>query len=121
MRPASSAEARWRLIVDEQRASGLSAAAFCEQRGLATSTFFAWKRRLGEAGALAPDVGSGFVEARVVASSPLEAAGREAGGVMEVELRDGGRPVLILRPGFDAGLLREVLAALSGERGGEPR
>lgn len=36
-------------------------------------------------------------------------------GVIELDLRDGGQRVVMLRRGFDAGLLCEVLAALSGE------
>lgn len=115
MRSAGSAEGRWRAIVFEQRASGLSVAAFCEQRRLAISTFFAWKRRLARAGALAPDLGSGFVEAKVVELAPPESGRQEAGVCIELELREDGRPVLIVRPGFDAGLLRQVLVALQVE------
>ena len=93
----------------------MSVAAFCEQRGLATSTLFAWKRRLTGAGVLFPD---GFVEAKVVEALPPEIAEwkqEKPPGVIELELRDGGQRVVMLRRGFDAGLLREVLAALSGE------
>ena len=85
---------------------------------MATSSLFAWKRRLDGKGA-------GFVEAKVV-GSPLaeavsglpESCSASAGGEIELELRSDGRRVLILRRGFDAGLLREVLAALAGETGG---
>ncbi len=43
------------------------------------------------------------------------AASVEAVPPIELELREGGGRVVVLRRGFDAGLLREVLAALSGE------
>lgn len=120
MRPEGSAERRWRGIVLEQGASGMSVAAFCRERGLATSSLFAWKRRLGGKGV-------GFVEAKVV-GSPLpgadsglpESCSAAAGGEIELELRDGGRRVLVLRRGFDTGLLREVLMALEGERPCDP-
>ncbi len=40
----------WRAIFEQQRASGLSQAAFCEREGVALSTFARWKQRLiGEA------------------------------------------------------------------------
>jgi hypothetical protein len=96
----------------------MSVAAFCRDRGLAASSLFAWKRRLGGKGA-------GFVEAKVVGSllpgagSGLpESCSAAAGGEIELELRSGGRWVLVLRRGFDAGLLREVLGALAGVKGG---
>jgi len=38
--------AEWQEIITQQRSSGLSQAAFCEQQGLALSTFARWKQRL---------------------------------------------------------------------------
>ena len=37
---------QWRQHVSGQRASGLSIAAYCQRRGIATATFYAWKRKL---------------------------------------------------------------------------
>ena len=36
----------WRRIVDGQQASGLTVAAYCRDRGIKDSAFYAWKRRL---------------------------------------------------------------------------
>src|SRR5580658_2666381 len=36
----------WRQIIDGQRPSGLSVAAYCQERGIKDSAFYAWKRRL---------------------------------------------------------------------------
>ena len=36
----------WRQIIDGQRASGLTVAAYCRDRGIKDSAFYAWKRRL---------------------------------------------------------------------------
>ena len=50
----------WRQVLARQRKSGLSIHRFCEQEGLATATFYIWKRRLGQGvggqtrGSLAP-------------------------------------------------------------------
>ena len=73
-------------------------AAFCRDNHIATSSFFAWKRKLGGAPAA-------FVEARVVGTPRASAAW------IELRLR-GGRRVRVVRRGFDPGLLAEVVAAL---------
>jgi hypothetical protein len=36
----------WRLAVDEQSVSGLSARAFCRRKGLSIPSFYAWRRKL---------------------------------------------------------------------------
>ncbi|MGA9062643.1 MAG: transposase [Terracidiphilus sp.] len=42
---------KWQGLLAEQKQSGQSVAAFCRERGLGNSQFFAWKKRLQEAGA----------------------------------------------------------------------
>lgn len=37
----------WRLAVDEQSVSGLSARAFCSREGLSIPAFYRWRRKLG--------------------------------------------------------------------------
>ena len=39
-------EQQWRRWIGEWRASGLSVRAFCERRGLAIPSFYAWRRTL---------------------------------------------------------------------------
>lgn len=85
---------KWREIVERQRASGLTVAAFCRDNRVATSSFFAWKRKLGGRPAV-------FVEAAVVGMPPATLA------MIEVRLRNGRRVRV-----FDAGLLAEVVRAL---------
>ena len=52
----SRSERVWRRRLSDQRASGLSAAAWCRKKGLPYSSFMCWKRRLRESdGALAPE------------------------------------------------------------------
>jgi transposase len=84
----------------------LSVAAFCRRDGVAASSFFAWKRRLGVVPAT-----PAFVEATVAGTPPPPP--RSAGRV-EVRLR-GGRRVRVGR-GFDRDLLAEVVAALEATR-----
>jgi hypothetical protein len=40
--------AQWRTLVDEQAASGLSAAAFCREHGISLQRFYGWRRRFRE-------------------------------------------------------------------------
>jgi len=91
-------------LVSEQAGSGRGVAAFCRERGLAASQFFAWKKRLSQAAA------NQFVEVQVVgtgtAAQPRVAHGRA------IEVRLGGGRCVFVEPGFDAGHLRAVVAAL---------
>ena len=107
MSRTESARERWTRIIGEQRASGLTVAAFCARRGIPVSTFSPWKRELGGA-RHGPPPGPVFVEATVRGVSD----GR--GGVT---IQVGGRRVTVTR-GFDRGLLLEVLEAL--EAGAAP-
>jgi hypothetical protein len=83
----------------------MSVRAFCDRRGLALPTFYAWRRTLEQRAAEVP----AFVPVQVVAdAAPAQA------GALEVILRDG-RAVRVV-PGFDAATLRRLLAVLEGER-----
>ena len=102
----TSTSAKWRSRVAEWRASGESAEAFAAGKGFAGSSLRWWSSRLGreEIGAAASRAGS-IAMARVVRmpSAPRETA--------EVTIAIGAARVVVGR-GFDAGLLREVVAAL---------
>lgn len=90
-------------------------AAFCRKRGLCAPHFFAWKKRLREAG------GGEFVEVQVVpagwgqagdAREPSAASVSRSAGDARVEvLLKNGRSLLV-GPGFDAELVRALAAVL---------
>ena len=97
-------EQQWRRRISQWRASGLSVRAFCARYGLATASFYHWRRVLERRGAEAP----AFVPVQVVADAvPAQAS------ALEVVLVDG-RVVRVV-PGFDAATLRRLLAVLEGE------
>jgi hypothetical protein len=110
-----SAREKWRRIIDAQKVTGLTVAAYCRQHELSKGSFYAWKHRLGSA---AP----GFVE--VTAAPPDTArdgnAGSKAsdGGAamvgrgcgIEICLRGGWG--LLARRGFDGDLLVELIQIL---------
>jgi len=115
---------KWRKLVSEQGRSGQSVAAFCREQGLCAPQFYAWKKRLREA-----DAGQGvlraplakFVEVKLVPAGPgLAGAGRDAGAAsvsraagdvrVEILLKNGRS--LRVGPGFDAELVRALLAVV---------
>jgi hypothetical protein len=91
---------KWRGLIAEQSGGGQSVRAFCQGRGLTTSQFFAWKKRLRESAA------DEFVEVRVE-RAPAPAAHSVA---IEVHLAEGRR--IRVEPGFDPEHLRAVVKAL---------
>ena len=52
----------WRVKIEEQQASGQEPSAFCRQRNICTSGFYAWRKRLGM---------NGSISKLVVKSQPL--------------------------------------------------
>ena len=93
-------ETHARAVIRRWVESGLSKAAFCSVEGISGTTFFRW---LSEFGAEpTPAATPGFVEVRVDRVSALP--------VFELGL-GAGRSIRI-PPGFDAGELERLLAAL---------
>ena len=110
----AKAEAKWRSLDAEQRTSGLTVRAFCVMRNVSAASLFAWRRRLRPASVKPTATPVSFVE--VVSPAPaagLPPTSQDEASPLELELRDGRR-VLVLRRGFDASLLRDVLAVLEG-------
>ena len=96
-------ERQWRHWIAEWRGSGLSVRAFCDRRGLATPSFYHWRRVLQRR----PAEKVAFVPVQVVAEVvPAPGSG------LEVVLADGR--MVRVGPGFDAATLRQLLAVLEG-------
>jgi hypothetical protein len=96
-------ERQWRRRIDQWRVSGLSVRAFCARHGLATASFYHWRRVLQRRAAKEP----AFVPVQVLADAVPDRA-----SPLEVVLADG-RTVRVA-PGFDAATLRQLLAVLEG-------
>ena len=97
-------ERQWRRRIDQWRASGLSVRAFCARHGLATASFYNWRRVLERRAAEK----AAFVPVRVVADAPPAQA-----SALELVLADGR--IVRVAPGFDAPTLRQLLTALEGD------
>ena len=93
---------KWRKLVAEQGGSRQTIAAFCRERGLTTSQFYTWRKRLR--GPAAEE----FLEVQVVKAPARPVPSNR--GAIEVRLGEG-RSVLV-EPAFDADHLRAVVAAL---------
>lgn len=107
----SDAAVRWRELVRGHAASGLSVAAYCRQMQVPQSSFYAWRRKLRDAGALRSTGRSGATFAAVCVTP--EPNGLHDHGALELHLPHGRR--VIVRPGFDRQTLRDLIAVL--ERG----
>ena len=95
---------RWREIVRGQAESGLSVAAYCRRARVPASSFYAWRRKLRDAGT--------FAEVRVTP----EPDSADDHGALELHLRRGR--CVIVRRGFDRQTLLELVAALEHVDGG---
>lgn len=86
----------------EHSGSGQAVEAFCRERGLTTSTFYTWRKRLRGCAA------ERFLEVQV-AKPAARAMPAKAGGI-EIRLAEGR--CILVEPGFDPDHLRAVVAAL---------
>jgi hypothetical protein len=94
----------WRPIIEGQRSSGLTVAAYCRDRGISQGSFYTWKRRLSSPAKSNRLPASAFVEV-----SPPQG---EVAGAIEIGLR--GQRHLVARRGFDRELLIELIHTLEG-------
>jgi len=52
---------QWKTLVDEQKTSGLTATAYCQQQGLGYASFCQWRKRLDSASAEAVESLPAFI------------------------------------------------------------
>lgn len=95
---------RWRRILRQQQASGLTVAAFCRRAEVSQPSFYSWRRKLRSEVT--------FAEVTVSPAAPLKASGIAPAETSGIELRlPGGRSVMV-RAGFDRQTLLDLLHAL---------
>lgn len=94
-------ESKWRALIGEQEASGLTVREFAEARGVAPSTLFWWRSKLRR--------GHRADDAQLVPVEVVDAAADQSTAI-ELVIHDG---ILLRLPrGFDEADLRRVLAAV---------
>jgi len=103
--------AQWRKLIAAAVRSGRSIRAFCQERKITESQFYAWRRRLnGDRGSARPAgamSGATFALVQEAGTTPAPAG-------VELVWADGRR--LRIGPGADAVTIRTVLAVLDPER-----
>jgi len=114
-----------RRVLAEQRAGGLSVAAFCRERQVPQASFYFWRRKLRNDAAPSPGLGSGRRGVPPCRGRPGPAGSKTAGFVevqlpvealaeaRAIELRLPGDRSLVIRPGFDRSTLVALLATLA--------
>jgi transposase-like protein len=91
----------WSKLIAEQEASGQKARPFCRERGIGEWSFYKWRRRLRQGGA---------VRFALLETVPAATAGPDS--VLELVLRNGER--LRISSRVDAASLRMVLEMVRG-------
>jgi transposase-like protein len=94
-------QSRWIRLIAEQGESGETVGAFCQERGLTTSQFYTWRKRLRGS------IAERFLEVQVAQAAQPAPSKRGA-----IEIRLGEVRYVLVEPGFDADHLRAVVAAL---------
>jgi hypothetical protein len=95
----------WGRVVREHRASGLSIRQFCEVRKIVQTQFYTWRKRLAESAALRTRSVPSLLPVTLV-DAPSMADGSR------IEIRIDGSVTILVRTGFDADTLCQVVRAL---------
>jgi hypothetical protein len=104
-----AAREKWRRIIEAQRISGQTVAAYCRNQAITQACFFAWKRRLR------PTVqATEFIEVRTAGEATPGIANAAEGSSSAIELCLAGGHRLLLRRGVDRELLLEIIGILEG-------
>jgi transposase-like protein len=119
---------RWRRLIRQQQASGLSASAFCQRTGVSPWSFYSWRRKLrDEATFTEVKIKSKREGPDLAATGSSEAIRTKKGDIAvpvvgtsagEIELRLPGRRCVVVRPGFDRPTLIELLQVLEQNASG---
>jgi len=107
----------WRRVLGQWRRSGLTAREFCAETGLSEPSFYAWRREIARrdqertAGTQATTAVSAC--RRSAAALPAFVPVRiEASAACALEVVVAGGRLVRVRPGFEAAVLRQLLAVL---------
>src|SRR6202167_6082230 len=105
---------KWQQLIDDQRISGGTVAAFCRDRQIGQASFFAARRRLSLRQASPPPPRFVEVMPAVALPSVPVAADADAADASAIEVRLRGGRRLLVRHGFDRELLVATIGVLEG-------
>ncbi len=95
----------WGGVVREHRASGLTIRQYCIERKIVQTQFYKWRKRLAESVTLQTHPVAPFLPVSLV-DAPSAADGSQ------IEIRIDGSVSVLVRTGFDANTLYQVVRAL---------
>jgi hypothetical protein len=99
---------RWRKIIRDQQASGLSVAEYCRRARVSAWSLYCWRRRLRAE----PKAAAKFVEVKVARGSAEAPAEGPGGSPSGISLCLPGSRCIMVRPGFDGQTLLALLQVL---------
>jgi hypothetical protein len=105
------AATRWRKLIEQHRDSGLSVSVYCRERGISAASLFAWRRRLSRGAEHFKPV-QFLTESKQRSADDADPVAIELPAASFIELCLQGQRRLIVRRGFDRGLLLALLDAL---------
>ncbi len=111
---ARAREERWRVILSEQKTSGLGHTAFCREKKISAHAYFWWKReiRVRDGGRRRPRRKKPGKKPHLVPVLISDSGFVEGGGSENFEVVLSGHRVVRVPAGFDAESLRRLLAVL---------
>ena len=118
--PKRSAEKAefWRMVLDEQQQSGLTAKAFCQQQGVSVPSFYAWRRRLQKMDE--PTGGNGrLVPVTVVEALPPKQSTEMSSPRKAIQLMTPSGFCLQIDPAVSASEVTALLEAIEASRSGD--
>jgi hypothetical protein len=101
-------EAWWRQHLARWQVSGQSVRAYCEGLGVSEQNFYRWRRLLAERSTSRPEDA-----AALPLFVPVQVEALPINSPIEVVLTSGQR--VLVRPGFDAATLAQLVAVLEGQ------
>jgi hypothetical protein len=111
-------ERYWRRVLGQCRQSVLTARDFCAANGLSEPSFYGWKREIARrdeertAGTQARTAVSASRRSAAAALPAFVPVRIEASAACALEVVVAGGRLVRVRPGFDAAVLRQLLAVL---------
>jgi transposase-like protein len=111
--PDAAKQVRWLELIRRWRRSQTTVREFCQRHDVSEASFFAWRRVLRERGLLDELMTSKAAKASAEAPAFVKLTTLDAEPtVSPVELVLNQRRLLRVRPGFDAGMLLELVRLL---------
>jgi transposase len=111
----------WRRHLDQQRSSGLTVRAYCQEHALRETSFFFWKKEIAKRDSESRAIPSATTAPSAPAFVPVAVIDSPADrNETTIDVRLAGGHRVRVRSGCDRGLLADVLTLLARPASGGP-